>query len=398
MGNQQPFCISNCCNRKEEDMFNVNADQIELNCKVELNHKQIILPGSPPTEVVRPYSLSDDEIEQRIDNTEMDFGTLIKQNTEQVGPTTKRVTMLTQVSRLRRITKTSKEKYVKILNFKNYKGFKWIEKFSERYQLGRILGEGTFGFVQMGLHRHADLMCAIKIIKKTDLEKDQALMEELEDELRILEEVCHPMIIQVYELLHDADNLYIVSEYMRYGQLNEYIRNRNWESHSGAMIESEVKHVAFQIFYALNYMHGKGIMHRDIKPENILIESLKDLRIKLADFGFATCKTDSYTTGNPKYMAPEILKKERYDSKVDVWAAGVVIFFMITGSQPFNGTTPAKVFADVVHKPLTFVGAEWLQISNNAKDFLELCLKKDPKQRASAKDLLQHPWLQIERS
>ena len=78
---------------------------------------------------------------------------------------------------------------------------------------------------------------------------------------------------------------------MRYGELYEYIRNRNWESHAGAMTESEVKHVAFQIFYALSYMHGKGIMHRDIKPENILIESLKDLRIKLTDFGFATSKS-----------------------------------------------------------------------------------------------------------
>ena len=82
------------------------------------------------------------------------------------------------------------------------------------------------------------------------------------------------MIMQIYELLYDDKNFYIVSEYFRYGELYGYIRKRTWEDKEGAMTESEVKHVAFQIFYALNYMHNKGIMHRDIKPENILIDSL----------------------------------------------------------------------------------------------------------------------------
>ena len=121
------------------------------------------------------------------------------------------------------------------------------------------------------------------------------------------------MIMQIYELLYDDKNFYFVSEYFRYGELYGYIRKRTWEDKEGAMTESEVKHVAFQIFYALNYMHNKGIMHRDIKPENILIDSLKEMRIKLTDFGFSTCfmckdKDNRHLLVNPMFMAPEIIK------------------------------------------------------------------------------------------
>jgi serine/threonine protein kinase len=110
----------------------------------------------------------------------------------------------------------------------------------------------------------------------------------MHDELRVLEDIEHPNILRIYELLHDDSFYFIVSEFLRYGEMYDYIVERAKHADVGAMSESEVRHVAFQLFYALKYMHEKKIMHRDIKPENILIESVEDLQIKLADFGFAT--------------------------------------------------------------------------------------------------------------
>lgn len=110
----------------------------------------------------------------------------------------------------------------------------------------------------------------------------------MKDELKVLEEVSHPNIMRIYELLHDDHLYFIVSEFLRYGEMYDYIVQRSKHADVGAITESEVRHIAFQLFYALNYMHERKIMHRDIKPENILIDSPQNLTIKLADFGFAT--------------------------------------------------------------------------------------------------------------
>lgn len=95
----------------------------------------------------------------------------------------------------------------------------------------------------------------------------------MRSELQVLEQLSHPNIIRIYELLQDERCYYIVSEYLRYGELCQYIVERK-NSPRGPLTEAEVKVVVKQLFYALNYLHKMGIAHRDIKPENILIDSL----------------------------------------------------------------------------------------------------------------------------
>lgn len=99
---------------------------------------------------------------------------------------------------------------------------------------------------------------------------------------------------------------------------------------------------------ALNYMHSKNIVHRDLKPENILLENLENLDIKLTDFGFATYfdskKNLSEVLGSPLYMPPEIVNKKEYDSKVDIWSAGVVAFILLCGKPPFMGDSKDEVY------------------------------------------------------
>jgi calcium-dependent protein kinase len=118
---------------------------------------------------------------------------------------------------------------------------------------------------------------------------------------------------------------------------------------------------------ALNYMHLNKIVHRDIKPENVLIENLVNLEIKLTDFGFATYfdqKNElNEVLGSPLYMPPEIVSHKSYDSKVDIWSAGIMTYVLLIGKPPFLGKTKSEVYSAIKEKPLTIDEKDWAPIS-----------------------------------
>jgi len=144
-------------------------------------------------------------------------------------------------------------------------------------------------------------------------------------------------------------------------------------------------------------MHLKKIVHRDIKPENILIESLEDLQIKLTDFGFATYFSEESkleeVLGSPLYMPPEIVRQQEYSSKVDIWSAGVVAYVLLAGKPPFYGKTKKEVYDSIKNTRANMSTGDWQGISDEAKHFINLCLVKNPAERKSAQELLEHPWL-----
>lgn len=110
----------------------------------------------------------------------------------------------------------------------------------------------------------------------------------MEGELEVLEELSHPNIMVIYELLEDEKFYFIISEFVRGGELFNFVVERSKDKKEGALTESEVQKISIQLFKALNYMHKNKIVHRDIKPENILIDGGSEINIKLTDFGFAT--------------------------------------------------------------------------------------------------------------
>lgn len=147
--------------------------------------------------------------------------------------------------------------------------------------------------------------------------------------------------------MHDKNNYFIISEYVKYGQLFEYILIKK-----DSITETDAQNIIKQLFLALNYMHSNNIAHRDIKPENILISNKETLEIKLTDFGFATYhkQTDlDDVLGSPIYMAPEIVKRLTYNEKVDCWSAGVVTFVLLTGLPPFNGNSKEEVYNSIMN-------------------------------------------------
>ena len=156
----------------------------------------------------------------------------------------------------------------------------------------------------------------------------------MDNELEILESTAHPNIVRIYELLHDEKYYFIVSEFIRHGELYEFIVRK------GVISELDVTKIAKQLFMAINYLHSNDIVHRDIKPENILIDNIDTMEIKLTDFGFATFHQQQSlddVLGSPIYMPPEIIKEQKYGNKVDVWSSGVVTYVLITGKPPFMG-------------------------------------------------------------
>lgn len=295
-------------------------------------------------------------------------------------------------------SKTSKQvtdQHQRILGFKASKGFKKIKKITDSYQLGKELGSGSFGSVRLAQHKASKVMVAIKIIKKQLLRESEIYQELMRNELQVLEAADHPNITRVFELMEDDKSFFIVMEYCSGGNLLDKLLKQQ------KMTERVAADITQQILLALNYMHKQKMMHRDLKPENMLVQDLADtlkVNVKLTDFGFATTwkageKLD-LSLGSPLYMAPELVNELAYDNRVDVWSVGVIVYILLSGAPPFVGQDKEQIYEAIVSAPLNF-GNKFARVSNEAKDFIRLCLQKDYSKRPQINALLQHPWLKI---
>jgi len=152
-----------------------------------------------------------------------------------------------------------------------------------------------------------------------------------------------------------------------------------------------------QILAAVTYCHNLNIIHRDIKPQNLLFESHdKDSRIKLIDFGisafFKSASKLNLRVGTPYYVSPEVINKS-YDSKCDIWSCGVLLYILLCGKPPFDGKKQDEVFAKILKGEYSMSGADWENISKQAKDLVKKMLILNPAERISAVDALNHSWI-----
>lgn len=218
----------------------------------------------------------------------------------------------------------------------------------------------------------------------------------MEQELDVLSKTDHPHMVRVFELLQDETSFYIVTELVRGGELYDHIIKVKRVS------EAQAADILRQILLAVNYMHQQSIVHRDIKPENILLApeeqaSPAKLNLKLTDFGFACFYRRErglrQVLGSPLYMAPEIVREQQYDERVDVWSVGVIGHILLSGCPPFYGQSKQEIYRSIVRDEPRF-GKVKHALSDQAIEFISKCLNKDPSQRPSANELLQHSWLQ----
>lgn len=267
------------------------------------------------------------------------------------------------------------------------------------YKIITKIGRGAFGSVYKVLHKTSGLIRAMKIIKKEMLllqDDDKEFLKEIE----ILIQTDHAHIIKIFEYFSDDVNYYIIQEFVSGGELYDTI------SRCDNFSERQAAEIMYQILSAVIYLHSKKIVHRDLKPENILVEKVpckeKDkgkgkekLHIKLIDFG--TCnycddeKNLSLKVGTPYYIAPEVLSR-KYNYKVDIWSCGVILYIMLVGYPPFNGTTANEIMEQVRLGKYSLSGSDWQSISKEAKDLIKKMLTYDPDKRLNAFDAIKHVW------
>ncbi|XP_074662474.1 serine/threonine-protein kinase 33-like isoform X2 [Tubulanus polymorphus] len=267
----------------------------------------------------------------------------------------------------------------------------------ETYELGRKLGQGSFGIVREAKNRASNRKWAIKAISKDFKDKDRSsALKLLEREVAILKRVHHEHIIHLEEVFESSKKIYLVMELCEGGELADVLKLKKTFS------EHDAKVVLQKLTSAIKYLHKN--VHRDLKLENILLTENPDdpedkLHIKVTDFGLSVVKDgighDSMMQafcGTPIYMSPEIIDNKTYSQQCDIWAMGVIMYMLLCGGPPFKARDEEQLYIIIKRGHLDFSGSVWQNISEEAKNLLHGMLKVDPAHRLTASEILAHPW------
>lgn len=255
---------------------------------------------------------------------------------------------------------------------------------SEFYRVGKILGRGAFGKVNLTVHRLTEEMVAIKSINKEFLTDDTSRTKVMK-EVTILKKMRHKNIVQLLDTFETDKHIIFVMELCSGGDLLNYVRKRR------KLSEDYAKAMFKQILEALHYCHNLNILHRDIKLDNIILDS--EGMIKIGDFGVSKIidpKQIMYDQcGTPAYIAPEILRDKGYKGcGIDVWSSGVVLYAMLYGTVPFRAQNMGDLHDMIVKAKYTLKP----DISETARDLLKKILEPDPRKRLSIPEIFLHPW------
>ncbi|XP_074056615.1 serine/threonine-protein kinase 3 isoform X2 [Macrotis lagotis] len=246
------------------------------------------------------------------------------------------------------------------------------------------LGEGSYGSVFKAIHKESGQVVAIK---QVPVESD---LQEIIKEISIMQQCDSPYVVKYYGSYFKNTDLWIVMEYCGAGSVSDIIRLRN-----KTLTEDEIATILKSTLKGLEYLHFMRKIHRDIKAGNILLNT--EGHAKLADFGVAGQLTDTMAKrntviGTPFWMAPEVIQEIGYNCVADIWSLGITSIEMAEGKPPYADIHPMRaIFMIPTNPPPTFRKPElW---SDEFTDFVKKCLVKNPEQRATATQLLQHPFI-----
>ena len=253
------------------------------------------------------------------------------------------------------------------------------------YRIGRLLGKGAFGKVNLGMHKLTGKLVAIKSIKKARL-TDNASRAKVMKEYSILKNLRHKNIIRLYESFETEKHILIVMELCSGGDILSYIKRHK------KLKEETAKCIFHQLVSGLGYCHSRYTLHRDIKLENILFNHKGEL--KICDFGVSSTlprgERIMEKCGTPAYIAPEILRGEGYEGfGADVWSAGVVLYTMLCGTLPFKANNMNDLQRLILRGKYTIKE----DLSKKAVDLLKRILHKDPNKRLTIPEVLMHNWV-----
>nr|XP_057934975.1 serine/threonine-protein kinase SIK3 homolog isoform X3 [Doryrhamphus excisus] len=252
------------------------------------------------------------------------------------------------------------------------------------YEIERTIGKGNFAVVKLATHIYTKAKVAIKIVDKTQLDDEN--LKKIFREVQIMKLLKHPHIIRLYQVMETERMIYLVTEYASGGEIFDHL-----VAH-GRMAEKDARKKFKQIVAAVHFCHCRNIVHRDLKAENLLLDH--NLNIKIADFGFSNLFSRGQLLktwcGSPPYAAPELFEGKEYDGpKVDIWSLGVVLYVLVCGALPFDGSTLQNLRARVLSGKFRIP----FFMSTDCEYLIRHMLVLEPSRRLSMEQICKNKWM-----
>jgi calcium/calmodulin-dependent protein kinase I len=262
-----------------------------------------------------------------------------------------------------------------------------LSNIEDDYVMIQSIGTGSTASVYLSEEIHSKKQVAIKCVNKEKIQKYSDGLNKLCNEIAILQDLTHDRICQIFAVYESEDTVYLVMEYLPEGTLCKKLMKQ------GKFQESTARLFMKSFLETLDYLHCKNIVHRDLKLENIMVVAGDE--IKIIDFGLAfNCSSvQSNKCGSPGYVAPEIMLSDCYDSKIDIFSAGVILYLMLVGKHPFEGRNERKILENNILVNYKMPKG----VSQEAVEIVKMMLQPDPELRPSAAELLMSSWISCEK-
>ncbi|KAL0321304.1 UNVERIFIED_CONTAM: CBL-interacting serine/threonine-protein kinase [Sesamum radiatum] len=255
-----------------------------------------------------------------------------------------------------------------------------------RYDIGKLLGHGTFAKVYHARNVRTGESVAIKVIDKEKILK-VGLKAHIKREISILRRVRHPNIVQLFEVMASKSKIFFVMEYVKGGELFNKVAK-------GRLKEEDATRYFQQLVSAVAFCHARGVYHRDLKPENILLD--EDGNVKVSDFGLSAISEQIRQDGlfhtfcgTPAYVSPEVLARKGYDAaKVDIWSCGVILFVLMAGYLPFHDQNIMAMYKKI--NKGEFRCPRWF--SPELVELLTRLLDTNPETRITIPEIMDNKW------
>eukprot|EP01065_Artemidia_motanka_P047689 TRINITY_DN751_c4_g1_i1.p1 TRINITY_DN751_c4_g1~~TRINITY_DN751_c4_g1_i1.p1 ORF type:complete len:937 (+),score=72.93 TRINITY_DN751_c4_g1_i1:79-2811(+) len=273
-----------------------------------------------------------------------------------------------------------------------------------RWKKGKILGQGAFGTVFIGLNQETGQLMAVKNVRFDPADpKVRDRLKALQREIRVMKQLSHPNIVRYLFTERSGNSVNIFMEYVPGGSLMSLLRQ------FGRLDEPLVRAYAWQMLAALCYLHDNQVVHRDVKGANVLVAVSGDCKLtdfgsaaNLAEISEASFSRTAQLEGTACWMAPEVIRCSGFSYPCDVWSLGCTVMEMLTADAPFshisNKPLAVMTYVGAPAGPVELPPAAYEENSVECLQFMSECLTRDERLRPLASELQVHPWFSVSRS